>query len=96
MTVVLAVTWVALDGESDAVAALLRRLMPLSRAEPGCLQYDAHRDPDDPRTFFLFERYVDQEAFDAHAASAHFQELVLGEALPLLATRQRHLLTPLD
>ena len=93
--VVLAVTWVAKDGESDAVAEVLRKLMPLSRAEPGCLQYDAHRDPDDPNTFFLFERYADQEAFDAHAASAHVQELVLGRALPLLASRERHLLTPL-
>jgi len=95
MTVVLAVTWVARDGESDAVADILRHLMPLSRAEPGCLQYDAHRDPDDRSTFFLFERYADQEAFDAHAASAHFQDLVLGKALPLLASRQRTLLTPL-
>ena len=96
MTVVLAVTWVARDGESDAVAGLLRQLMPLSRAEPGCLQYDAHCDPDEPNTFFLFERYVDQEAFEAHSASAHFRELVLEQALPLLASRQRHLLQPLD
>ena len=95
MTVVLAVTWIARDGESDTVAELLRQLMPLSRAEPGCLQYDAHRDPDEPNTFFLFERYADQEAFEAHSASAHFRGLVLEQALPLLATRQRHVLTPL-
>lgn len=95
MTVVLGVTWVANEGESDAVAELLRRLMPLSRAEPGCLQYDAHRDRDDPSSFFIFERYVDEEALGAHAASAHFQELVLGEALPRLASRQRRVLTPL-
>jgi autoinducer 2-degrading protein len=96
MTVVLAVTWVAKDGEGEAVAELLRTLMPLSRAEPGCLQYDAHRDPGDPNAFFLFERYADEEAFAAHGASAHFKEFVLGQALPLLATRERLLLTPLD
>lgn len=95
MTVVLAVTWVARDGDSDLVADLLRRLTPLSRAEPGCLQYDAHRDPDDPNRFFLFERYVDQTAVDPHAASEQFRELVLGEALPRLASRQRIVLTPL-
>ena len=95
MTVVLAVSWVAKDGEGEAVAELLRTLMPLSRAEPGCLQYDAHRDPDDPNAFFLFERYVDQAAFEAHAASPHFQELVLGRALPLLESRERHVLAPL-
>ena len=95
MTVVLAVTWVAQEGESEAIAGLLGRLMPLSRAEPGCLQYDAHRNPDDPSSFFIFERYVDQAALDAHAASSHFQELVLGEAIPRLASRQRIVLTPL-
>ena len=95
MTVVLAVTWVARDGEAGAVADLLRQLMPLSRSEPGCLQYDVHCDPDDPSTFFLFERYADEEALEAHAASAYFRELVLGQALPLLASRERHRLTPL-
>ncbi len=95
MTVVLAVTWVSMEGEREAVADLLRRLMPLSRAEPGCLQYDAHRDPDDPDRFFLFERYVDEAALEAHAASPHFRELVLEEALPRLASRQRMTLIPL-
>ena len=95
MTVVLAVTWVAREAESDAVVDLLQRLMPLSRAEPGCLQYDAHRDPDDPDRFFLFERYVDEAALEAHQASAHFRELVLEEALPRLASRQRTVLIPL-
>jgi len=96
MTVVLAVTWVAREGESDAIADLLRRLMALSRAEPGCLQYDVHRDPDDPNSFFLFERYVDDAAFEAHQASPHFRELVLEESLPLLAARERTILIPLD
>ena len=95
MTVVLAVTWVAREGERDAVADLLRRLMPLSRAEPGCLQYDAHRDPDDPDGFFLFERYADEAALEAHQASAHFRELVLEEGLPRLSSRQRTTLIPL-
>ena len=95
MTLVLAVTWVAREGEGEAVANLLRRLASLSRAEPGCLQYDPHRDPEDPDTFFLFERYVDEAALEAHAASPHFQELVLQEALPRLASRERLLLVPL-
>ena len=95
MTVVLAVTWVARAGESAAVAELLRRMTPLSRAEPGCLQYDGHRDPDDPDRFFLYERYADEAALEAHAASPHFRELVLGDALPRLASRQRTTWLPL-
>jgi autoinducer 2-degrading protein len=95
MTVVLAVTWVAREGENYAVAELLRRLAPLSRAEPGCLQYDVHRDPDDPNRFFLFERYADDEALEAHMASPHVQELGFGDAFPRLETRQRTTLIPL-
>lgn len=95
MTVVLAVTWVAREGEREAVAELLRRLTPLSRAEPGCLQYDAHRDPDDPDRFFLFERYTDEAALGAHSTSSHFQELVVAEALPRLSSRKRVVLLPL-
>ena len=96
MTVVLAVTWVAREGESAAIEDLLLRLTPLSRAEPGCLQYDVNRDPDDPDRFFLYERYVDGAALEAHSTSTYFQELVLGDALPRLASRERRMLVPLD
>jgi quinol monooxygenase YgiN len=95
MTVVLAVRWVALDGEEERVAELLRQLAPASRSEPGCLQYDVYRHVDDARTFFLFERYVDQAALAAHAESAHFKELVPGKALPLLESRERTMLASL-
>lgn len=95
MTVVLAVTWIAREGESDAVEELLRKITPLSRAEPGCLQYDAHRDPGDPNRFFLFERYADEAALEAHAASPHFRDIVLEQALPRLAVRERTTLIPL-
>ncbi len=93
--VVLAVTWVASPGQEEAVAAILEELARLSQAEPGCIQYDVHRDPDDPTRFFLWERYRDQAAFDEHSSSPHFQELVLGKAIPLLAERERVFLTPL-
>ena len=96
MTVILAVTWIANEGEADTVAELLQQMVPPSRAEPGCLQYDVHRDDEDPNRFFIYERYVDDAALEAHGASPHFQELVFGEAIPRLATRERRYLTLLD
>jgi quinol monooxygenase YgiN len=95
VTVVLSVRWVARDGKRDAVEEILRRMTPLSRAEPGCLQYEAHRQLDEPNTFVVFERYVDEPALEAHAASPHFQELVVQQALPLLELRERTSLIPL-
>jgi quinol monooxygenase YgiN len=96
VTVILAVTWIAKDGEADAVAGLLAQMVPLSRAEPGCLQYDVHRDNDDPNRFFIFERYADEAALEAHGSSPHFQQLVFEDAIPRLASRERRYLTPLD
>jgi quinol monooxygenase YgiN len=82
-----AVTWVAKEGEEEHVRALLEEIAPVVRSEPGCLMYIVHQSVDDPRTFFLYEQYVDEAAFQAHRETEHFQELVLGEAVPLLESR---------
>ena len=95
MGYVLAVTWVAKSGEEEAVAEILRKLVPLTQAEPGCVHYYAHRSTDDPRRFFLFEEYVDEDALRAHSESEHFQRYVLGEALPRLDSRERLSYQPL-
>jgi quinol monooxygenase YgiN len=95
VTVVLSVRWLAREGEGDAVADILRQLAPLTRAEPGCLQYEVHRHADDANTFMLFERFADEAALEAHTASPHVQELVFQQALPLLEVRERTSLIPL-
>jgi quinol monooxygenase YgiN len=86
---VLAVRWVAMEGEDDAVLDALRQLAEPTRAEPGVLAWQVHRDPEDPRVFFIYEQYTDREAYDAHGASAHFERWGKGEALPRLAERER-------
>jgi quinol monooxygenase YgiN len=95
MGYVLAVTWIAREGEEERVAEALRTVAPLVRTEPGCIHYFVHQSPDDPRRFFLYEEYVDQAALQAHAASEHFQRHVLGEAVPLLESRERVTYRPL-
>jgi quinol monooxygenase YgiN len=89
MSYVLAVTWVARSGEEERVAEALRKMVPLTQAEPGCVNYRAHRSLDDPRRFFLFEEYVDESGFQAHLESEHFKRHVQGEAVPLLERRER-------
>jgi quinol monooxygenase YgiN len=93
--IVLGVRWVARDGEEERVAEILAELAGPSRAEPGCLQYEPHRDPDDPRVFFLYERWADEDALRTHEATPHDQMLLFGEALALLADRRRTYWTPL-
>ena len=96
MAVVLRATWTATEGAEAVVLDALTKLAPLSRAEPGCCYYQAYRDPAAPRVFHIFEIYDDDEAVAAHAASEHFQEYGLGQAIPLLETREREFFETID
>ena len=64
-----------------------------SRAEAGCLFYQPHRSPDDPRLFYLYEQYADEAGYQAHQDSEHFQRLVKREAIPHLESREREFFT---
>ena len=55
--------------------------------EPGNLLYVTHQDPKDPTHFLFYEQYANQAALDAHVASAHYKELVVGQLVPLLTER---------
>ena len=89
MAVILAVNWTAKPGDEAEVREILEILGEQSRREPGALGYTTHVDPDNPREFFIYEKYRDQSAFDAHQQSAHFRHYVLERALPLLESRVR-------
>jgi quinol monooxygenase YgiN len=61
----------AKEGQGDTVAALLRGYGDDVSAEPGNVRFDAHRLADDPQSFFVYEEYVDEAAFQAHVATEH-------------------------
>jgi len=63
-----------------------------ARKEPGCRQFEVLVDPKDRTRVMLFEIYDDERAFEAHQGTAHFQRY-LAEAVPLLASRERQVLT---
>jgi quinol monooxygenase YgiN len=90
----LAVTWEAKEGEAEAVAEILRRMASAVKSEPGTLLFWPHRSSSNDRVFFLYELYADEGAFQAHQQTAHFKQLVLGQALPKLARRERVQLVP--
>ena len=63
-----------------------------SRKEPGCRQFDVLVDPKEPTRVMLYEVYLDDKAFEAHQQTPHFKKY-LAEAVPLLASRERHVWT---
>jgi autoinducer 2-degrading protein len=60
-----------------------------ARKEPGCRQFEVLVDPKDKTSVMLFEIYDDEKAFETHQATPHFKKY-LAEAVPLLASRERH------
>jgi len=90
----LAATWEAKEGESEAVADILRRMASAVKSEPGTLIFWPHRSSANDRVFFLYELFADDAAFAAHQQTEHFKTLVIGQALPKLARRERVQLMP--
>ncbi|MBV7538056.1 antibiotic biosynthesis monooxygenase [Duganella sp. sic0402] len=84
--------WQPVDGKLGEVLAVLAEMRPKTLAEPGCLGYEIYRGIDSPHNLLLLEHYRDEAALEAHRQSEHYQSLVIGHALPLLADRQVELL----
>lgn len=89
------VVWEARLGEADVVADILRRLEVAVRSEPGTLAFRLHRSPDNDRLFYIYELYADEAAYAAHQQTAHFERLVIQDALPRLSRRERTKWVPL-
>lgn len=61
----------AKEGKEDALKTVLASLVPPSRRELACFQYDLLQSTVDPRDFCFVERWDGVQALDQHAASEH-------------------------
>lgn len=71
---VLFAEFTARPGATEAVAELLSRYAETVRREPGNLTFECHQYADDPAKFFVFEAYVDEQAFQAHLGASYGAE----------------------
>ncbi|BCY12367.1 putative quinol monooxygenase [Actinoplanes sp. L3-i22] len=71
--------------DASLIRKALLKMREHTRAEPGNLEYVVHTAEDG---FVLYEVYLDRAGFDAHAASEHFAEYIVGTVRPLLTDRQ--------
>jgi quinol monooxygenase YgiN len=81
--------WEAREGQAGKVAEILRDFLPEAQSEPGVKLFLISRATDDPAQFLFYELFRDEAAFKAHQESAHFKTYIAGQALPLLARRER-------
>jgi quinol monooxygenase YgiN len=59
-------------GHEPFLEAELRALVPPTRKEDGCLQYDLHRASDGTGAFLLHEVWESKEHHGAHTKTDHF------------------------
>ena len=81
--------WEARDGEADKVAAILDRFLPEAQSDPGAKLFLIGRGKENPAQFLFYELFRDEAALKAHQESAYFKTYIAGQALPLLAKRER-------
>jgi quinol monooxygenase YgiN len=83
------VTWEVRDCEADAAADIIARFAPEARKEPGLELLMVHRRADNPTHFLFYEVFKDSAAFAAHQETPHFRTMIMEQALPKLARRER-------
>jgi quinol monooxygenase YgiN len=69
LTIVAQIT--AVPGKEDLVRSELEKLVPITRAEGGCIQYDLHVDDEAPGFFVFYENWVTRELWQAHMNAPH-------------------------
>ena len=81
--------WEAKPGEVDALVGIIKEFLPQAQAEPGVLAFQIHQSLEEPTKFFFYEVFKDEAAFAEHGQAPHFKTLILEQAVPRLAKRER-------
>ena len=81
--------WEAKPAEVDALVGIIRKFLPQVQAEPGVLAFQIHQSLTEPTKFFFYEVFRDEAVFAEHSQAEYFKTLILEQALPKLAKRER-------
>lgn len=61
----------AAEGKADLVRAELEKLVAITRAEEGCIQYDLHVDNENPGFFVFYENWKNRDLWQTHMQAPH-------------------------
>jgi quinol monooxygenase YgiN len=89
------VMWEVREGEVEAAAEIIARFIPEARKEPGLELLMVNQSTSNQAQFLFYEVFKDAAAFEAHQQTAHFESLILEDALPRLSKRERVQYVPL-
>lgn len=61
------------ENHIDFVKAELIKLIPITRAEDGCINYDLHQDNENPAHFVFYENWESRELWQTHMGAPHLE-----------------------
>ena len=78
----------------DLVKAELEKLLPITRTEKGCLQYDLHQDNEHPEHFLFYENWASRELWQTHMNAPHltaYMEATEGAVAEFTLNEMKHI-----
>lgn len=67
---------IAKDEKREFVKAELLKLIPITRAEKGCINYDLHQDNENPNLFLFHENWESKELWQEHMNNQHLADYI--------------------
>ncbi len=64
----------AKEDQVELVKAELEKLIEITLAEEGCIQYDLHRNNDNPVHFMFYENWESRELWQKHMNNQHLKD----------------------
>ncbi|NGN98350.1 antibiotic biosynthesis monooxygenase [Grimontia sp. S25] len=65
---------IAKEDKIELVKAELLKLIDITRAEEGCINYDLHQDNENPAHFLFYENWENRELWQAHMGNQHLAD----------------------
>ena len=62
------------EDKIELVKAELLKLIDVTRAEEGCINYDLHQDNENPAHFMFYENWTSRELWQKHMGNTHLAE----------------------
>jgi len=64
----------AIEGKRELVKNELLKLLDITRAEKGCINYDLHQDNENENLFLFYENWESKELWETHMNNTHLAD----------------------
>ena len=76
MYVIIAPIQIKEGSKEQVLEALVPNARGAVESEPGCLRFDVVQDAGDPNRLWVYEIYVDEDAFNHHIQTDHYKKAI--------------------